>query len=116
MTVSKDKRRLSISTDYKLQGSYRFSVVTAVDLFQYYMKPAFINGNDGSKQVRNKREDTFEAFAEREALLRSADFICLNQNELWEYIQTDDDCLDIEPSESDLAILEWDGDDEKASF
>ncbi|WP_422463011.1 hypothetical protein [Endozoicomonas sp. ALB115] len=49
-------------------------------------------------------------------MLRSADPIWLHQNELWEYIQTDDDCLDIEPSESDLAIWEWDGDDEKVPF
>ncbi|MGO0305157.1 hypothetical protein ACTL6P_00860 [Endozoicomonas acroporae] len=72
----------------------------------------FING----KRVRIKREDTLEAFAEREAMLCSADPIWLHQNELWEYIQTDDDCLDIEPSESDLAIWEWDGDDEKVPF
>ncbi len=49
-------------------------------------------------------------------MLRSADPIWLHQNELWEYIQTDDDGLDIEPSESDLAIWEWDGDDEKVPF
>lgn len=51
------------------------------------MKSAFIKGNDG-KQVRIKRENTFEAFAKREALLRSTDLICLNQNEPWEYVQT----------------------------
>ncbi|MGI2029717.1 hypothetical protein [Endozoicomonas acroporae] len=66
--------------------------------------------------MRIKREDTLEAFAEREAMLCSAAPIWLHQNELWEYIQTDDDCLDIEPSESDLAIWEWDGDDEKVPF
>ncbi len=49
-------------------------------------------------------------------MLRSADPIWLHQNELWEYIQTDDDGLDIEPSESDLAIWKWDGDDEKVPF
>ncbi|MGI2029778.1 hypothetical protein [Endozoicomonas acroporae] len=64
--------------------------------------------------MRIKREDTLEAFAEREAMLRSADPIWLHHNELWEYIQTDDDGLDIEPSESDLAIREWDG--EKVPF
>ncbi len=47
----------------------------------------FING----KQIRVKRPPTIEGIDADEYIRQNADPIWLHQNEMWEYIQTDDD-------------------------
>jgi len=47
----------------------------------------FMNG----KQVRIKRPPTIEGMDADEFIRRNADPIWLHQNEMWEYIETDDD-------------------------
>ena len=47
----------------------------------------FMNG----KQVRVRRPPTIEGMDADEYLQKNADPIWLHQNEMWEYIQTDDD-------------------------
>lgn len=47
----------------------------------------FING----KQVRIKRPDTIDGMDVDEFIMRNADPIWLYQNEMWEYIQMEDD-------------------------
>ncbi len=47
----------------------------------------FMNG----KQVRVKRPLTIEGMDADEYIQKNADPIWLHQNEMWEYIQTDDD-------------------------
>ncbi len=47
----------------------------------------FING----KQVRIKRRPTIDGIGIDEYIERNADPIWLHQNEMWEYIDTDDD-------------------------
>lgn len=43
------------------------------------------------KQVRIKRPPTIEGMSVDEFIQNNADPIWLHQNEMWEYIQTDDD-------------------------
>jgi hypothetical protein len=47
----------------------------------------FMNG----KQVRVKRPPTIDGMDVDEFILRNADPIWLHQNEMWEYINTDED-------------------------
>ena len=47
----------------------------------------FMNG----KQVRVRRPPTIEGMDADEYIQKNADPIWLHQNEMWEYIQTDDD-------------------------
>ena len=47
----------------------------------------FMNG----KQVRVKRPPTIEGIDVDEYIQQNADSIWLHQNEMWEYIQTDED-------------------------
>jgi hypothetical protein len=47
----------------------------------------FMNG----KQVRVKRAPTIDGMNVDEYIQKNADQIWLNQNEMWEYIQTEDD-------------------------
>ena len=46
----------------------------------------FING----KQVRVKRPQLIEGIDADEYILQNADPICLHQNEMWEYIEPDE--------------------------
>ena len=58
----------------------------------------FMNG----KQVRVKRRPTIDGMDVDEFILRNADPIWLHQNEMWEYIQTDEDREYIEKDEDEI--------------
>ena len=58
----------------------------------------FMNG----KQVRVKRCPTIDGMNIDEFIQRNADPIWLHQNEMWEYIETDEDQLDFEEDNDDI--------------
>jgi len=57
----------------------------------------FING----KQVRIKRSPTIDGIDEDEFIERNADPIWLHQNEMWEYIDTDEEQPSFKEEEND---------------
>ncbi len=54
------------------------------------------------KQVRVKRRPTIDGMDVDEFIMRNADPIWLHQNEMWEYIQTDEDREYIEKDEDEI--------------
>ncbi|SDU66963.1 hypothetical protein [Desulfobacula phenolica] len=60
----------------------------------------FMNG----KQVRVKRRPMIDGMDVDEFILRNADPIWLHQNEMWEYIKTDEDREHIEEDENENEI------------
>jgi len=58
----------------------------------------FMNG----KQVRVKRRPTIDGMDVDEFIERNADPIWLNQNEMWEYMETDEDQVHIEENEDEI--------------
>ncbi len=58
----------------------------------------FMNG----KQVRVKRRPMIDGMDIDEFIIRNADPIWLHQNEMWEYIETDEDREYIEEDEDDI--------------
>ncbi len=72
----------------------------------------FVNG----KQKRVKRPETIDGMSVDEFVLRNADPIWLHQNEMWEYIETDEPCLFSESDESDPAAISVSDDDQGIPF
>ncbi|MDA3788304.1 MAG: hypothetical protein PF503_07390 [Desulfobacula sp.] len=58
----------------------------------------FMNG----KQVRVKRRPMIDGMDVDEFILRNADPIWLHQNEMWEYIETDENREHIEEDENEI--------------
>ena len=58
----------------------------------------FMNG----KQVRVKRRPTIDSMDVDEFILRNADPIWLHQNEMWEYMETNEDQVHIEENEDEI--------------
>ncbi|MEA2109817.1 MAG: hypothetical protein U9P07_10405 [Pseudomonadota bacterium] len=58
----------------------------------------FMNG----KQVRVKRRPTIDGMDVNEFIRRNADPIWLHQNEMWEYMETDEDQVHIEENEDEI--------------
>ncbi len=54
------------------------------------------------KQVRIKRRPTIDGMDIDEFIQRNADPIWLHQNEMWEYIETDEDQWDLEEDDDGI--------------